>query len=427
MKRIILALVFASWAAGASGQGSEVRVTIEDCYDWSRANYPLIEQYGLIARSEDYSLANAARGWLPQVGVSAQASYQSDVTDLPFDPAAFGLAGVEIPTLSRDQYGARVEITQPGWDGGAIGAAREGVRAAARVERASTEVSLYALRERVNGLFFGIILTGEQLARLEVLERDLAVNLSRVEALVRGGVALASDADAIRIETLKASQQRAALEATRRAWVGMLSALTGRSLDEGTRFVKPAAAAVVASEVRRPELEMFDARIGGIEARRSLLDAAITPRLGLFASGGYGKPGLNMLANRFEWWGMVGARLSWNIGGLYTRRNDTRRIETDIRAVEIQRDAFLLNTNLDAVLKNSDIVRLREQMRTDGEIIALRESVLKATEAKMEGGTITGSDLARDINALHAARQEQTLHEVELLMAIYNLKTVTNN
>jgi outer membrane protein TolC len=209
----------------------------------------------------------------------------------------------------------------------------------------------------------------------------------------------------------------------------MLAALTGRTFTADTRFVKPATATapVLATEVRRPELDLFDARIGGIEARRAALNSAITPRLGLFASGGYGKPGLDMLSNRFEWWAMVGARVSWNIGGLYTRRNDRRRMATDIRAVEIQREAFLLNTALDVALENSDIARLREQMSTDDRIIALRETVLRSTQAKMEGGTATGSDLARDINALHAARRQRSLHEVELLMAIWNLKFATNN
>jgi outer membrane protein TolC len=440
MRRFVLLILAAAWSAGAQGQvrGSEqtqgpgpgqVQATIEDCYEWSRANYPLAEQYGLIDRASEYSLSNAARGWLPQVGFSASASYQSDVTSLPLDPALQQMLGGRIPTLSRDQYGARVEIAQPVWDGGAVGAARAGVRAAAEVERASIEVSLYALRQRVNALYFGILLTGERLDRLGVLERDLGVNVSRLEAALRGGLAHLADVDAVRVEILRAAQQRAALEATRGAYITMLAALTGRPLDSSTRFEEPSpeAFADAAGEIRRPELGLFEAQMRTIEARQKSLDAAITPRLGLFASGGYGKPGLNMLANRFEWWGVVGARLSWNIGGLYTRRNDMRRLATDLRGVELRRDAFLLNTSLDAALTGGEIGRLREQLRHDEGIVALRESVLRASEAKLEGGTISGSDLARDINALDAARQDELLHRMELLAALYNLKFTTNN
>jgi outer membrane protein TolC len=413
--------------AGMSGtaRAQKAHVTIEDCYDRARANWPVIGQLELIDRTEGYSLANAAKGWLPQVTFSAQASYQSDVTTLPFDPAQLGFAGVSIPTLSRDQYGVRVEVAQTLWDGGATGAWREGIGAAAEVERAATEVSLYALRERVNGLFFGIVLTGEQLSRLDVLTRDLDVNLARVEALARGGVAQQADVDALRIEVLKAAQQRAAIESTRRAYTSMLATLTGREFDDATRFVKPSAGHPH-GESQRPELALFDARIRAVEARRRGLYAAVTPRLGLFATGGYGKPGLNMLADRFDAYYVVGARLSWNIGGLYTRRNDRRQLLSDVRGVELQREAFMLGTRMDEVRTSSEIDRCREQLRYDDEIIALRESVLRSSEARMAGGTTTGSDLARDINAVEAARQDKLLHEMELLKAIYELKFTTN-
>lgn len=431
---ILGAVLWCAATAGAQvGPGSQPRqsLTVEDCHRLARENYPLVEQFDLIARSEEYNLSNAARGWLPQVTLSAQASYQSDVTQLPFDPAQLGLAGLTIPTPGRDQYGARVEVSQTVWDGGAIGAARRGARAAAAAGRAANEVDLYALVERVNGLFFGILVAGEQIARLDILARDLDTMLSRVEALVEGGLATGADADAIRVEQLKAQQQQTQLAATRRAYTAMLSTLTGRAMGPGTRFVTPSPAMPAAGgpgvAENRPEMALFDAQIESIQARQLRLDAAISPRVGLFATGGYGRPALDMLADRFEPYYIVGARLSWNIGGLYTRRNDRRQIALDRRGVELRRNAFLVNTNLDATLRSSDIDRLREQLRFDDQIVALRESVLRSSEAKISNGTLSGSDLARDINALEAARQDKLLHEMELLMAVYNLKFTTNN
>ncbi len=425
MKRIFLLLFLAGWTAGVSAQPQ--RLTIEDCYRLARENYPLARQYELIEKAAEYNLSNAARGWLPQITFSAQASYQSDVTQLPFDPAQLGFTGVSIPTLSRDQYGAKIEVGQTIWDGGAVGAARDGIRAAAEAERATTEANLYALNERVNGLFFGILLAEGQLEQIAILEDDLARNRERIEAYVRNGIAMQADFDAIRIEQLKAAQQKAAIAATRRAYLEMLSRLTGTESDAETELVKPTATLPASLAVNRPELSMFDAQIGSIEARARRLNAAVTPRLGLFATGGYGKPGLNMLSDKFEAFYVVGARLSWNIGGLYTRRNDRRQIATDIRGVELRRDAFLLNTDLNITQRNTDIDRLREQLAYDDEIIELRGSVRRSSEAKMAGGTLSGSDLAREINAEAAARQDKVLHEMELLLAIYNLKFATNN
>jgi outer membrane protein TolC len=445
MKKGVILVALLACVGGARGQSV---VSIDECYRWARENYPLIEQLGLTARAAEYDLANAARGWLPQVSVTAQASHQSDVTSLPFNPAAMGLTGVNIPTPSRDQYNAKIEVGQTVWDGGAIAAARAGIRAAAGVENASTEVNLYTLNERVNGLFFGILMTDQQLARLTLLEKDLATMTDRVEALTRGGVAGRPDADAIAIETLKARQQRIAMESTREAYISMLATLTGHSLGADTRFIKPVVEGIAGAAglvgiagvagpggydgggytpgISRPEMELFDAQIRGIEVRQKRLNAAITPRLSLFATGGYGRPGLNMLSNDFEAYYVVGARLNWSIGGLYTRRNDRRRIATDRRGVELRRNAFLMNTALDTSLKTSAIERYRQQLSHDDNIIALHESVLRASESKMAGGTISGSDLARDINALDAARQDKIIHEMELLMAVYNLKFTVN-
>jgi outer membrane protein TolC len=414
-------------AADAQTRQAPTSLTVEDCHRLARANYPLVEQYDLIGKTEEYNLSNAAKGWLPQVTFSAQASYQSEVTKLPFDPAQLGFAGVSIPTLSRDQYGAKVEVGQTIWDGGAVGAARDGVRAAAEAERASIDVNLYALNERVNGLFFGILLAGGQLDQIAILEEELARNYERVASCLRAGIAMQADLDAIRIEQLKAAQQKAALNATRRAYIEMLSQLTGSELGAETEFVKPSALHPANLTVKRPELAMFDAQTRSIEARMKRLNASITPRLGIFATGGYGKPGLNMLTDEFRSYYVVGARLSWNIGGLYTRRNDRRQIAADIRGVQLRRDAFMLNTDLDIAQKTTEIDRLREQLAYDDQIIALRGSVRRSSEERMAGGTLSGTDLARDINAEQAARQDKVLHEMEMLLAIYNLKFATNN
>jgi outer membrane protein TolC len=322
------------------------------------------------------------------------------------------------------------------------------------VERANTEVTLYALNQRVNGLFFGILLTDGQLARLDILTHDLEVTLGRVEALVRGGLATAADVDAIRVELLRAAQQKIALMATRDAYRAMLGMVTGRALGAGVELVRPEGGGLASAredlppyrpqgsgllvpeggesasarrETGRPEMGLFEAQIAGIEARKHTLNAAITPRISLFATGGYGRPSLNMLANEFKPYYVVGARMAWNIGSLYTRRNDLRKIGIDRRGVELRRDAFLLNNDLDITLTDSNITRLREQLQLDDEIIALRAAVLRAAEAKISGGTLSGSDLARDINALEAARHDKLIHEMELLMAVYEIKFVTNN
>lgn len=151
------------------------------------------------------------------------------------------------------------------------------------------------------------------------------------------------------------------------------------------------------------------------------------PKFGFSVTGGYGKPGLNMLENDFSTYYIGGVKLSWNIGNFYTKKNNRSKIQTNISSVETQRETFLFNTSLDIAQKDNDITKYFEQLKYDDEIIALRNSVKQASEAKMANGTLSGTDLTRDINAEQMAIQDKILHETELLLAIYNIKFATNN
>ncbi len=403
------------------------QLTLEECYRQARANYPLIRQYGLIEKTREYNLENAARGYLPQLAFSAQATYQSDVTRIPIDLDALGFTGVEIPTLSQDQYKAELSLNQTIWDGGAIRSRRKTLRTQAEVEQRDLDVSLYALRDRVNQLYFGILLTDARLGQSRVLQDELQRHLDQVASYINNGIANQADYDALRVELLKARQDEVQLRHARRAYVAMLSRFIGQELREGVTLEKPRGDRPNVSRNQRPELALFEAQIRNLRAQDTSITAGLTPRLSLFATGGYGKPGLDMFENKFQLYGLAGVRLSWDIGSFWTQKNDRRKIQTGIQSVEAQRETFLFNTALEVEQHNATIDRYEEQLRYDDEIIALRRSVRRASEAKMANGTLSGTDLASDIHAEQAAIQEKIVHEISLLMAIYEHKYATNN
>lgn len=402
------------------------QLTLEECYRKARENYPLVKQYGLIEKTKDYNVANAGKGYLPQVAFSAQATYQSDVTEIPIDFEQIGLAGIDIPTLDKAQYGATLEVSQTLWDGGAIRSEQENARAQADVELRDLDVNLYALHERVNQLYFGILLVEAQTEQNRLLQEELQQQCDRVASYVRNGVASQADWDALRVDLLKAKQDEAQCRHVRRAYAVMLGQLIGEDIGEETELVKPEAALPAEAENCRPELALFDAQIRQFEALDRRVHAGVMPQLGLFVRGGVGKPGLDMLSDDFKAYYLAGVRLSWNLGAFYTKKNERRKIETGIRGVETQRETFLFNTSLDAAQRNSEIDRYAEQLKYDDEIIALRESVKRASEKKMAEGTLSGTDLTRDIRAEQSARLDKIRHEIEWLLAVYNLKYVMN-
>ena len=421
IKTIIFFLALVSYAPCFA------QLSIEACYEKARANYPLIKQYGLIEKTKEYNLSNAAKGYLPQVTFSAQATYQSDVTEIPINLDAIGLTGVEIPSVSQDQYKMELALSQTLWDGGAIRSERKTLRTQAEVDQRDMDVSMYAINERVNQLYFGVLLAEAQLEQNKVLQAELRRNCDQVSSYIKNGIANQSDLDAIQVDLLKAKQTEAQFEHTKRAYREMLSRLIGEEIGEETRLVKPEAVRPLTKENNRPELELYQARIRNLRAQDSRITAGMMPKLGLFVTGGYGKPGLDMFEDNFKVYYLAGVKLSWNLGSLYTRKNDRRKIQTGIRSIETQRETFLFNTSLDVAQRNATIDKYIDQLKYDDEIIALRGSVKRASEAKMANGTLSGTDLTRDIHAEQSAIQDKILHEMELLQAIYNLKYVTNN
>ncbi|RGK27098.1 transporter [Bacteroides intestinalis] len=418
MKRTILSFSFVLAAMLAHAQ-----LTLEGCQHSAQTNYPLVRQYGLIEKAREYNLENAGKGYLPQFTISGKATYQSDVTKLPVD-----VPGIDIKSMPKDQYQVMLEVSQNIWDGGDIRSKKQLTQATSEIDRGKLEVDMYALNDRVNQLYFGILLLDEQLKQNQLLQEDLRRTHQLVSNYMANGIANQSDLDAVSVEILNTKQKRIELESSRQAYLSMLSIFTGKEIASETTLEKPADTFESISLVNnRPELRWFDAQGRQLNVQESSLKTRFRPRFALFVQGAYGNPGLNMLKDDFSAYYVAGVRMSWNFGSLYTLRNDRRLIDNNRRKLETSRDVFLFNTNLQSTQQSSAIQSMRRQMVDDDEIIRLRVNIRKAAEAKVENGTLTVTDMLREITAENLARQTKALHEVQLLMNIWNLKYTLNN
>ncbi|WP_456087897.1 TolC family protein [Parabacteroides sp.] len=427
-KQIALLLVFPLMAEGT---GAQERVTLDECYEWAHANYPQIRQYGLIGQTEQYNLSNAAKGWMPQLSVNAKATYQSDVTKLPFDADKLSatIPGIEIPTLSKDQYQVVAEVNQTIWDGGAIRSTRRLTKAQATADREQLNSDLYTLNDRVNQLYFGCLLQEELIRQNGLLQKELQLNIDRISAMMENGVANQSDRESMEVELLNARQKEIELKAARSAYGKMLAAFIGRP-DAGTFVLEVPSLPGTPSlspVIDRPELRALDAKSELLELQNRQLTAGLMPHVGAFFQGGYGRPGLNMLEDSFNPFYVAGVRLSWNMGKLYTLKNDRRKIATNRQAVEVQRETFLFNTRLQLTQQNTEIRKMTDLMKADDEIIRLRTSIKKAAEIKLANGVISVTDLIREINSEDQARQAAAAHRIQQLQSIYNYMYTTND
>lgn len=406
---------------------AQAQLTLEQCYELARQNYPAIKQYALVEQSRDFTLQNAAKGWLPQVSVNGRASYQSKVTQLPIDVSQFG---IDYKGLSKDQYDAHVMVNQPIYDGGVITANKNILKAQADVQTAQLDVTMYSIRERVNQLFFSVLLIDEQLAQNQLLQDDLKLGLNTVSAMMKGGIANQTDVDNVKVEQIKARQQEHSLRTARHTYLTMLGSFINLSLDANTQLEKPADPGFKSQGSdpnNRPELAMYDSQNRLLDARLKALDASLMPKVGAFLQGGVGNPGLNMLKNGWDPYYRIGATISWNIGSFYTRKNDQQLIANERQQITANRETFLFNNRLQQQQTNGQIENLRQQVSEDEEIIQLREGIRNKSEKRVQNGIETVNEMLRDINAVGEARQQKAIHEVQLLQEIYELKTINNN
>ncbi len=396
---------------------AEARITIEQCMELARQNYPQIRQLNLIEEAARYDIASVSKSWLPKFSISGKATYQSDVVEMPFDIPGFSF------NLPHDQYSAVGEISQTIWDGGTSKSQKEIYTSGARVQQKQTEVSMYAINDRVAKIYLGILLIDWQLKQNDILWKSLERNTVEVQALIDNGTAYRSDLDMIKVKMLDCTRQKEELLSDRTAYIGMLEKLTGMELD-GVELTVPEAdnASPVTSEISRPELELYDAQILQNEAQLHQLNSKISPRFSLSLQGGIGRPGLNILKNSFQPYWTAGIRMSWDIGALYTRKDEKRKIDTQTRTIETERETFLFNTELNATQMRSAIDKARGQLERDREIIALQESIRNAGEEQYRSGTISMTDLMDRIDDEYNARVTEGIHRIQLLMAIYDLQ-----
>ena len=429
--------------------------SLDECQELARQNYPLIRRYELIEQTSQYTLQNLNRGYLPQLSLSAQATLQSDVVSLP-DALNDMMAaqGLTVRGLKKDQYKVALDLQQVLYDGGAISAQKEVSRRQADLQSAQNDVDLYQLRDRIDNLYFGILLTQEGIRQTDATLHLLNNNVERLQALCDEGVAMRCDVDQLRAEMLSTEQHRTDLQSTLVNLQQLLSTFCGKAITVDAESVFTSSGGALSAEsaggatltgreaaaggdpaaggtsLARPEFTLFDRQAALLTAQRRALDATLLPRLSLFAQGFYGYPGYNMYDDMFshDWSlnGMVGIRLNWNVSSLYTRRGEIQKLRLRQDDIENARDVFTFNNDLQQSQERQYAQRCQKLLTQDDQIIQLRQSVREATEAKLQDGIIDVNALLQDITREQQARITRTQHLIEYHQHLAELRFLTN-
>lgn len=360
------------------------------------------------------------KAFLPEVKFSFGANGFTDPINSSPKTDAMGMGDMKNYLLNGS-----IQISQLIYDGGAISAQRRLTKAQAEADKKQLDVRLYEINQRVDQLYFGILMIDEQSKQLKLLQKDLTLSLNTVQSLMNGGLANQSDVDAVKVEQLRAAQQESSLRTSRKSYIQMLGLFIGKALDEKTTLEKPTSLPLSKPQgVLRPELSYYAAQQNLLDTQRKSLTARLLPQLSAFAMGMYHNKVLDMMKPAMLAGGIT---LSWKISPFYTRKNDLRSIETKKSMINQERETFLFNIHLQNEKEQSVVEDLREKLKQDDEIIRLRENIHNVSVTKVQNGIQTINEMLRDVNAVNEARQQKSIHEIQLLEAMYQLKNINND
>jgi len=423
MKRLLIYLTLFAAAFTIAIQAQAESLTLDKCREYAVNNYPLIKQKGLIDKSKEYNISNVWKGYYPQITFSGQAAYQSDVTQIPIS-----LPGLKINEPSKDQYKIIADVTQTLYDGGIMSTQSDVYATGALIDFHKNEIELHKVKEQVTQIYFGLLLINEQLVQVKLMKKDIEASLSKLSGALQYGTATQANVNLLKAESLKSDQKEIELIASKKAYIDMMSLLINKNISESTNFEKPAQVQISdAVQISRAELDLFKTQEQLLNDQKGLTTSKILPKANLFFQGGYGRPGLNMLKDEFSFFYTTGVRFSWPISNLYTYSNEKELLEVNKNSVGLQKETFLLNTNISLKQQLREIEKLKELILKDKQIISLKTTIKETAKAQLENGIITSSDFIRELNEEDQSIQNLLLHMIQLSKAEQTyLLTVSN-
>ncbi|HEX5625078.1 MAG TPA: TolC family protein [Saprospiraceae bacterium] len=397
-----------------TGVAQSKTLTLDTSLALARENYPLIRQLDLIRSSESYTLSNLSRAWWPQINVTGQLSYQSDVTML-----SIPVPGIPVPEpISKDQYKFYADVGQMIYDGGAVRNQRQLARSSAQMEILKTESELYRINERVMQLYFGCLLIQKQMDLTALLQKDLDEQIKKADAAWAAQTISAATRYALLAERIKSGQRMLELRSQFQLWKSMLARFIGMDDRLEWRFVKPDARTWNGS-INRWEMQLFDRQAMIADQQWKLNRSKVIPRLQAFGQLGYANPALNFLKNEFDTYYIAGLRLSWNLSAAYNLHGERKLGLLQKSIAELQKESFVFNTQLQLLQQIEEQNKLEALLRSDDELVDLRNRIKLAAKAQWENGMIPVSDYLREWNAADQAEVNRTIHEIQVLQASY--------
>lgn len=357
--------------------------------------------------------------YLPQLNLVSQATYQSDVTQLPIS-----IPHVTIPTLDKDQYKIALEANQVIYDASITKIKNKRDAISSQMEALQSKLNLSAQKELLNKWVYFYLINSKTKEQLAEQKNVLSKKQFDIKNLINGGVATPADLDILKVEMLKIDQQMDALEIACQNIIVNIEVLTAMEMKN-----KPVGYenenVIISDTIKRDELTLYEKRENMSNISAELASKSRLPQLYAFGQSGYGKPGLNMLSNEFNSFYLVGVKMVLNVYDWGKSTKEKKIAEINQKSISNERELFLQNIKVQSNELLSSVQKEDRWMEKDHEIIQLRENILKSTNAKLSNGTAKMTDYLNDLNAKTQALIDLEKHKIEKQYYIQSYKILT--
>lgn len=394
-------------------------ITLEQLQTLARENYPLLKQKKMYTDISGNKVKQLSSNFYPQISVTGQATYQSEVTELSIPIPGAGPGFQQKP----DQYAVGLELKETLFDYGLVKTQKQIERENAEMQVQQVDADLIKLKERINSLYGNIYLQQENKKIMALRMAELDAKRLKMQSAVNNGAALQSNFLVLESEYLSTQQRIEEINSNLVAWFKTLSVFTNANLDTTIVFAEPASKADIRESIVRPEYKIFDLQSNSLTLREKSLNKTNLPKLFVFGRGYYGRPGYNFLNNDFRPYGMVGAGLNWNLSAYYTSSKEKTNLAINKDLISNQKKIFDMNLQATLIQQREEIAKLEKLIATDQRIVEAKTQVRKASSSQLDNGVITSSDYIVDLNAENQAQFNLKLHQIQLMMARENYNT----
>ncbi len=392
-------------------------ISLNYCYQQAEAHYPMAKNIALEDQIAELKIRIANTGYYPQVSFNGKASFQSEVTE-------FGLPGGGPPPVSKDQYEAAIQVSQNIYSGGAVGIRKDLERTQGRQEVLSTQVKLHQVRAQIDQVYFGILLSQQQMKATELMISELKERLKAVRAKVENGVLLMSQQLILEAGLIKAKQDSAGVIANIKSGYSILGKLIGEDLDPSYTLTMPRLSDEVDnSEPTRAELGLFENSVRALEQQKKLAQTKKTPRISAFGMAAFGRPGLNFLNDDFHDYYMVGLRLNWNFMDFLNADEQAEILNIRQKTIRQDEESFTLQLQTQLSRIEKQVEAIKENIIRDKEIIEIRKQVVAESSNQLENGVITATEYITELTNANRARLSLLTNEIKLVQARTEYRT----